>query len=241
MDAKTITGEKYKINLSEHLRIGQRVKIDYKLADLHFYTELIGFSYDNYLLCKAPNPHKYPEITEKLTTKAPFIIRTIFENTNGDCVVFKSELLGNITQPEPILIFSFPSEGVTRPLRKSPRMPIKVDANVTVINPERKPIKVNGSLTDLSEKGCGFEFFSDQYRRVKHDQLSIKFTHPETQQTISKHVTIRHQRRFGNKIVLGLAFSSQQEMFEESIELDYEADYLNYDENSGSRQSNSLN
>ncbi|XOV78442.1 MAG: PilZ domain-containing protein [Aestuariibacter sp.] len=230
MDAKTITGERYKINLSEHFRIGQRVKVDFKKAQCHFYTELVGFSYDQYLLLKAPNSSKYADIIPKLTTKTSFVIRTIFENTNGDCVVFKSDLLGKISNPEAILIFSFPAEGVTRPLRKTPRVPMNVHADIIVNNPDRKTIRIKGSLVDLSEHGCGFEFFSEQYRRVKHDQLTIKFIHPDTEQTIQKHVSVRHQRRYGNKIVLGLAYSSQQELFEESIELDYESDYLNYDE-----------
>lgn len=237
MDARTLNGRLYKINLSEHLRIGQRIKIDLKQLESHFYTELVGFCYGNYILVKMPNTRKYGTIGRQIAVSDEVVVRTIFENTNGDCIVFKSSVDDIITKPEPLLVIKFPKQGVTRQLRKEQRKQINVDAQILLHKPNGQEVKVPGLLIDLSDHGCGFEFFTDQFKKVKHQKLTIEYISPENSKACRHTVEIKHQHKYGNKIVLGLVFTDalpsaptttpEDEL--DGLELDYDSDYLNYD------------
>lgn len=204
--AKTIaTDIPHNDTISHNVRMGQFVDVEIQ-NHLHdrFKSFLIGAKDGQYLILEQPDNKRYGFVRDQLCEGQTIIIRTICEQTTGECMAFRSVVEGIINHPRRLLFVSFPDSIQKRELRGEQRTAIRYPAQIYI---KKEADRINGVITDISDGGCRFEFGAGEtVKGIKQEYIHIEFDHPDTQERQELYSKVCSQRKERDIISIGLAF-----------------------------------
>jgi hypothetical protein len=105
------------------------------------------------------------------------------EGEHGECFAFRSTIKHITQYPESFLILNYPTKIESRQLRLQPRITTHLPASIMLdADGENKAeIRLNGIITDISVKGCGFIFKADDFKvTVNKCDIYVCILHPTT-------------------------------------------------------------
>lgn len=137
------------------LQINHPVPLRLKLS-------LVGYELGKYILLKYPKGSSTSEYRDVLTEGNVLIVRYLMEGNKGECFAFRSTIK-NITQyPEKLLFIEYPKKIENRQLRLQQRTSIHLPASIKLEDTNDDEVtEINGVISDISAKGCGFTFKSN--------------------------------------------------------------------------------
>jgi hypothetical protein len=144
---------------------------------------LIGYELGKYIIMKSPVTNKSTSYQDVLVEGNVVIARYILEGEHGECFAFRSTIKHITQYPESFLILNYPIKIESRQLRLQQRIVTHLPASVVVdANKEGlQAIRLNGIITDISTKGCGFLFKADNSEiTVKKRDIFVSVQHPTT-------------------------------------------------------------
>lgn len=206
MEAHKFNGEVCDINLSEHLRMGQFVDVEIKAVRRRFHTTLVGFKEPNYLIVELPDVKKYGYLKDDISDQAIMVVRTIFEKTSGECIAFTSRAMTKLTFPDKLLFLSFPTDIISKELRKEPREVVSISAKMCHEKRSDDDHKVMGIITNISRGGCHFELEASNIAAIKKERVVMEFSSPKNHSQLNLLADVRSQRKEGSRISVGLSF-----------------------------------
>lgn len=172
-----------------------------------FESHLIGVKDQNYLILEQPEVARYGLLRDKLVKSLNVVIRTVCEKTNGDCIAFKSQVVGVMKFPYRLFFIKFPNEVETHELRSEKRQAIRKKG---VIFKDAKGRRINGVITDISEGGCRFEFEVDEtIKGIKPGSIFVEFNEPGQDKLVNLAAKVCSQRKDQKKVLLGLSFNEK--------------------------------
>lgn len=173
---------------------------------------MVGFKEPDYIIIELPDLNKYGYLRDDIADEGIMVVRTIFEKTSGDCIAFTSRAMTKLTFPDKLLFLSFPTDIITKELRKEPREFVSISAKMS--HEERCNNKVMGKITNISRGGCSFELEANNIVAVKEQRVVMEFPSPKSNCTITLLADVRSQRKDGNRILVGLSFCDGHEYLE---------------------------
>ena len=136
------------------LQINHPVPLRLKLA-------LVGYELGKYILLKYPKVKSASEYKDVLVEGNVIIVRYLMEGNKGECFAFRSTIKNISNYPEKFLFLEYPKKIENRQLRMQQRTSIHIPAAIMIEEDENnKEMKINGAISDISLKGCGFSFKS---------------------------------------------------------------------------------
>lgn len=200
-----------------HVKVGQR--FDIQLLD-HLKTrctaELIGYKPGRYLFFKPDD-----SVPERFFQNGLILVcRFLLEETIGECLAFKSELLQLIRLPDRLIAISFPDAVQRRGLRLEKRsslfLPATVRLNMEVLQNARS---FNGHLVDVSNSGCRF-LFEAEYKanKVQLAPVLLRVENPKLGDPIAISGEVRNSRVDERGLSIGIQFNEAQYRLEQLIQ-----------------------
>ena len=139
---------------SMDLQINHPVSLRLKLT-------LVGFEIGKYILLKYPRVTSTSEYKDVLIEGNVMIVRYLMEGNKGECFAFRSTIKHISTYPEKLLFLEYPKKIENRQLRTQQRTSIHIPAFIMIEEDENnKEMRIQGAISDISLKGCGFSFKS---------------------------------------------------------------------------------
>ena len=136
------------------LQINHPVSLRLKLT-------LVGYELGKYILLKYPRVTNKSEYQDVLVEGNVIIVRYLLEGSKGECFAFRSTIKSISTYPEKFLFLEYPKKIENRQLRMQQRVSIHIPAAIMIEEDDNnKEMKINGAISDISLKGCGFSFKS---------------------------------------------------------------------------------
>ena len=133
---------------------------------------LIGYEQGKYIILKYPNVLKASHYSDVLVEGNVAVVRYLLEGDKGCCFAFRSTIRNVTLSPEKFLILSYPEKIENRQLRRHQRITTHLPAAISLNEPSKSNLKINGIIGDLSLRGCGFTFKADN-DAVKVNQRDI--------------------------------------------------------------------
>jgi len=122
---------------------------------------LVGFEIGKYILLKYPKVTSTSEYNDVLVEGNVVIVRYLMEGNKGECFAFRSAIRNISIYPEKLLFLEYPKKIENRQLRTQQRTTIHIPAVIMIEEDENnKEMRINGAISDISLKGCGFSFKS---------------------------------------------------------------------------------
>jgi len=123
---------------------------------------LVGYEIGRYILLKYPRVTSTSEYNDVLIEGNVVIVRYLMEGNKGECFAFRSAIKSVSTYPEKFLFLEYPKKIENRQLRTQQRTSIHIPAVIMIEEDENnKEMRINGAISDISLKGCGFSFKSN--------------------------------------------------------------------------------
>lgn len=136
------------------LQINHPVSLRLKLT-------LVGYELGKYILLKYPKVMKPSQYKDVLVEGNVMIVRYLLEGNKGECFAFRSTIRNITTYPEKLLFLEYPKNIENRQLRMQQRTSIHIPAAIMIEKDDTNAeMKINGAISDISLKGCGFSFKS---------------------------------------------------------------------------------
>ena len=136
------------------LQINHPVPVRLKLT-------LIGFEIGKYILLKYPKVTSTSEYKDVLIEGNVMIVRYLMEGNKGECFAFRSTIKHITIYPEKLIFLEYPKKIENRQLRTQQRTSIHIPASIMIEEDENnKEMRIQGAISDISLKGCGFSFKS---------------------------------------------------------------------------------
>ena len=204
MDKKNITSAD---NLTRYFTLGQLMDVEIDDIDKRrFQCRLVGMKEGGYLLVEQPSLTKFRHLKDAIFNRQNVIVRTICENTTGDCLGFRSMVQYKIEHPDRLLFLSYPHSMQVHELRNESRMLVSVPASIADAQGEKK---LEGVLTDFSSGGCRIDLKGlDESPFEIDDQVTVEFNHPVNNEEINNKAAVRSARKVGSSMSIGVAFSN---------------------------------
>jgi hypothetical protein len=189
----------------DNVRMGQFVDVEIQnRQNDRFKSFLIGVKESKYLILEQPDSKRFGFVRDLLVEGQAIVIRTICEQTTGECIAFKCFVEGIINHPQKLLFVSFPENIQKRELRSEQRKTIRYPAQIYM---ENQTNRMPGVITDMSDGGCRFEIkVSETVKGIKQDNIYIEFEHPDTGIMQKVYSKVCSQRKVLNIVSIGLAF-----------------------------------
>lgn len=122
---------------------------------------LVGFDIGKYILLKYPKVTSTSEYKDVLIEGNVMIVRYLMEGNKGECFAFRSTIKHITTYPEKFIFLEYPKKIENRQLRTQQRTSIHIPASIMIEEDENnKEMRIQGAISDISLKGCGFSFKS---------------------------------------------------------------------------------
>ncbi|MGL1955769.1 MAG: flagellar brake protein [Colwellia sp.] len=135
---------------------------------------LIGYELGKYIILKHPALTEQDNYRDVLIEGNVAIARYILEGNKGQCFAFRSTIRHITNYPEKFLVLNYPNKLEKRELRMQQRHITHLPATVMIDGRENKESnsKIKGIIADISTKGCGFIFKSDN-AKIKVNQCDV--------------------------------------------------------------------
>ena len=167
---------------------------------------LIGYELGKYIILKYPNVPKSVNYSDVLVEGNVAVVRYLLEGDQGCCFAFRATIK-NITQkPEKFLILNYPSKIENRQLRLHQRIVTHLPAAISLHEPDKSNVKINGIIGDLSLKGCGFTFkAANESVRVNERDIFVCVSHHASGE-IRIPAKVCNSRNDKGKVSVGIQF-----------------------------------
>ncbi|WP_077341736.1 PilZ domain-containing protein [Pseudocolwellia agarivorans] len=122
---------------------------------------LVGYETGKYILLKYPRVARASDYKDVLIEGNMMIVRYLMEGNKGECFAFRSSIKHVALHPEKLLYLEYPKKIENRQLRTQQRTSIHIPATIMLEGKDNEDGgKINGVISDISLKGCGFAFKS---------------------------------------------------------------------------------
>lgn len=184
------------------VEINHPVKVRLKLP-------LIGYELGKYILLKYPIPTRNSSYSDVLVDGNVVVVRYLLEGDKGCCFAFRSTIKHITKQPENFLFLEYPKRIENRQLRLHQRIMTHLPAAISLNDPEKSSVTINGIIGDLSTKGCGFTFkaTSEQVTVNEREVFVCVNHHQEGEMRIPARV--RNSRNEKGKVSVGIQFNDK--------------------------------
>ncbi|WP_206484460.1 PilZ domain-containing protein [Thalassotalea sp. G2M2-11] len=153
------------------LQINHPVQVRLKLV-------LVGYEQGKYIILKYPNVVTPKQYNDVLVEGNVAVVRYLLEGDKGCCFAFKSSIRHITLAPEKFIILSYPEKIENRQLRTHQRITTHLPAAISLDEPAKSNVKINGIIADLSLKGCGFTFKAENASTlVKQREVFVCISH----------------------------------------------------------------
>jgi len=188
------------------------LQIDHPVK-LRLKAMLVGYDLGQYIILKHPAPQNMSNYSDVLVEGNVVVVRYLLEGQQGECYAFRSTIR-NITKiPEKFIFLSYPAKIENRQLRTHQRFVTHIPASIVTRDDDdvKKLSQLKGIISDISAKGCGFVFKTDNSKvKVNPKDIFIIMRSPnDTEITIPAKVC---NSRFENgKVNVGIQFAEDDE------------------------------
>lgn len=175
---------------------------------LRIKVPLIGYEMGKYIILKYPVTHRVSSYQDVLVEGNVVIVRYILEGEHGECFAFRSTIKHITQYPESFLILNYPKKIESRQLRLQQRITTHLPASIMLDmeGVEKKEVRLNGIIADISVKGCGFIFKADNSKvSVKKCDIFVCIQHPSAGE-IKIPARACNSRNEAGKVSVGISF-----------------------------------
>ncbi len=181
---------------------------------------LIGYLLGKYIILKYPCEQKYGNYRDVLIEGNVAIVRYLLEGEHGKCFAFRSTISYITKYPDKLLVLNYPDKIENRQLRVQQRVTTHLPASITVTNedPNLQDLKINGIISDISTKGCGFSFKTDKSSVVVNKRdifVCIPIAGEDDIKILAK---VCNSRNEAGKVNVGIQFKDDDEQVKELLE-----------------------
>ncbi len=181
---------------------------------------LVGYLLGKYIILKYPCEQKYGNYRDVLIEGNVAIVRYLLEGEHGKCFAFRSTISYITKYPDKLLVLNYPDKIENRQLRVQQRVTTHLPASITVTNedPNLQDVKINGIISDISTKGCGFSFKTDKTSVVVNKRdifVCIPIAGEEDIKILAK---VCNSRNEAGKVNVGIQFKDDDEQVKELLE-----------------------
>ncbi len=183
-------------------------------------AKLIGYNLGQYIILKYPDTKRMGNYRDVLVEGNVVIARYLIEGQQGQCFAFKSTIKSITQYPEKFLILSYPNHIENRELRMQQRHITHLPAVIMLSGDknEESSGKIKGIIADISTKGCGFVFRSDNPKvKVKQCDVNIKIQ-TSTNNSVILPGTVCNSRYENGKVNVGVKFNETDKQVKELLE-----------------------
>ncbi|NMP33361.1 flagellar brake protein [Thalassotalea sp. M1531] len=188
-------------------------------VNLRIKTSLIGYEVGKYIILKHPEPTRMQSYKDVLVEGNVAIVRYILEGTQGQCCAFKSSIKHVVKHPQKLIFLEFPQKIENRELRLHQRFVTHLPANIlSIAEVDNDRTKISGIISDISAKGCGFSFKSDNAKlKVNKTAVNIQVSLGNNKNIeIPAHVC--NSRYEQGKIFVGIQFQDAEQQVKQILE-----------------------
>lgn len=138
---------------------------------------LVGYELGKYIILKHPAPQQMKNYSDVFVEGNGVVVRYLLEGQQGECYAFKSTIRNMTKIPEKFIFLSYPQKIENRQLRTHQRYVTHLPASIQAKgdNESSHGTQLKGIISDISSKGCGFVFKTDN-PKVKVSQKDISVT-----------------------------------------------------------------
>lgn len=159
------------MSLIKELKPGTVINVAY-LNQIHQKTSVnmiyVGLIENEYLILRFAHNNKAPDL-HGLKAGTHLSIRSVVAKESLTAINFESSSLGTSKLREPLLLVDYPKSVQGQHLRKAPRMPVELMANVSVAN---KTTHL-ALISDFSLSGTKCEYISEEPKEGEDDTKSF--------------------------------------------------------------------
>ncbi|MEI6895620.1 MAG: PilZ domain-containing protein [Colwellia sp.] len=119
---------------------------------------LVGYEIGKYIILQYPNVKRSSEYSDVLVEGNVVIARYLMEGNKGECFAFRSAIRHTTQYPEKLIFIEYPKKIENRQLRQQQRNSTHLPAIIILEDLTNKITQINGFISDISAKGCGFTF-----------------------------------------------------------------------------------
>ena len=182
------------------------VQINHPVA-VRLKLTLIGYEIGRYILIKYPKVVSKSHYSDVLIEGNVVIVRYLLEGSKGECFAFRSTIKNITKYPEKHIYLEYPKKIENRQLRMQQRTTIHLPSVIMLEGADKETnTKINGVIGDISAKGCGFAF-KTQNEKVKVNQrdINVAIKLPELEEFHIK-AKVCNSRFQDGKVNVGIQF-----------------------------------
>ena len=187
--------------------------------------KLVGYEAGKYILIKHPDGDRQKNHSDVLVEGNVVIVRYLVEGDKGQCCAFRATIRQITQYPQKMLVLSYPMHIENRQLRLHQRVSVHLPAEVTIPEPTlsmptstQPDNRIKGVITDISERGCGFVFRTDDPKpTVKKSSITVLLKSPESE-IVKLPGRICNASNDQGKISLGIQFTEDESQVKQLLE-----------------------
>ena len=183
-------------------------------------AQLIGYDLGNYIVLKYPDVKRGGNYRDVLVEGNVVIARYLVEGKQGQCFAFRTTIRNITKYPEPFLILEYPKQIENRDLRMHQRHITHLPA-VIMLNDnieDEDGAKIKGIIGDISLKGCGFIFKSDNPKiKVKTRDVTIQIQSSSDTQ-VKLQGSVCNSRYADGRVNVGIKFDEKDKQVKALLE-----------------------
>jgi len=193
------------------------VQINYPVK-VRIKTPLVGYVLGCYILLKYPCEQKHGNYRDVLIEGNVAIVRYLLEGQHGKCFAFRATINKITKYPEKLLVLTYPEKIENRQLRVQQRITTHLPASITLTHEDSsKDVKINGIISDISTKGCGFSFKIDkQHVKVNKREIYVCIVVGDSNE-VKILAQVCNSRNEQGKISVGIQFKAGDKQVKEVL------------------------
>lgn len=167
---------------------------------------LIGYEEGKNIIIKYPKISNLGSYKDVLVDGNCVIVRYLLE---GECFAFSSSIHSIIQYPNKYLVLNYPTKIEHRQLRLHQRVTTHIPASIVLnaIEPQNSDEEISGIIEDISLKGCGFSFQTDNQKLKVNKKEIIVIVKSFMDGEIKIPAKVCNSRNEHGKISIGIQFS----------------------------------
>jgi c-di-GMP-binding flagellar brake protein YcgR len=180
---------------------------------------LVGYDLGQYIILKHPAPQNMSNYNDVLVEGNVVVVRYLLEGQQGECYAFKSTIRNVTKLPEKFIFLTYPQKIENRQLRTHQRFTTHLPAIIQARDERegKRAAQLKGIISDISAKGCGFVFKSDNANiKVNQKNIFVVIRSPnDIEMTIPAKVC--NSRFDSGKVNVGIQFEENDEQIKKLL------------------------
>lgn len=190
------------------LQIDHPVKVRIK-------APLVGYEIGNFIILKHPAPMQMSNYSDVFVEGNVVVVRYLLEGQQGECYAFKSTIRNVTKFPEKFILLSYPNQIENRQLRTHQRfvthLPAAILAREDGCTEDKTMAQLRGVISDISAKGCGFVFKSDNSKITVNKKDIFVSIHTATQGELIIPARVCNSRFDNGRVNVGIQFNEDDQ------------------------------